>query len=212
MPTQFDQNLKPLDLLKTIELRRSSVYASPGEQTFLQIPLGDFSDTGVPAVLIDGATNLYHVSDVPIPEITRVDLLDTATGSIDEAVTGTTASFKFYPSYLDNTGRRIAAVQSLNDVSNKTLRVYCKGVGVSNPVEILRWVADYTGASPDTLNQVRLEESRFEYEGKFDLRYLLNDEITLKKFLDELVRDCCSALVSTGYQTWIQPVVRENLF
>lgn len=197
----FDYSYAPVDLLKDISPRKSSVFNVPGDQTNIPVVIGDWRDTGFEAVLIDAEKNIYIPADNPMFSIEKVAVAD-ASGSIENTYSGENALFSFFPSYIDSTGKAVSAIRSSTSLGDKRVLVYGRGLVyrgsvLQNPADILYWLCvEYMGFTRSALDIVGIEKARtMFFKDGIRLRYILSERISLKLFLDRLCGDCNSSLI-----------------
>jgi hypothetical protein len=177
---------KRLTLLDKLNLRTTSVYASPREITALRIPYGDISHVQIPCTQIDADSRVYHISDVPIQLISGTY----ADGELQ------TYGCKAYTAYQDETGRAIACVVFDNPQYEKKITVACKGAIdlstgnlIENPADFIEHelltVQGYDAASIDTAEIARFYSICLKQGIR--IGYLLGDASMYVKTLMDLL-------------------------
>lgn len=175
-----------LTLLDKINLRKTSVYASPRDIVALMIPYGDLSGVQIPCTQIDADSRVYHISDVPIQLISGVY----ADGELQ------TYGYRAYTAYQDETGRAIACVVFDNPQYDKAITVACKGaidLETGNLIEIpadfiehvFLTVQGYDAASIDTAEIARFYSTCLKQGVR--IGYLLQDASMYVKTLMDLL-------------------------
>ncbi len=189
--------MRRFTLFDTLNLRKTSVYRNPRNISTLKIVFGDFSFSKIPCIPIDKAGLIYHISDKPMQQISKV--------FIDGEPK--THGYRAYTAYQDETGKSIAAIVFDNPQFDSRVSVSGKGsikeTGelIENPADIILDVflniQGYDEASLDLQDIYNFYSDCLTEDLK--IACLLQEEQTIREFLDALAMNIHAQwLISNG--------------